>query len=180
MYTNSNSFKSHLILGGARSGKTNFAENLAINIGQKLQKIPIYVATAQAFDTEMEKRINIHKLERADKFKTVESPLNIAKPLLEACADDIVLIDCLTLFVSNLLCADHFDESQIDLFRDAIKTTEAKIIIVSNETGLGIVPDNKLARHFRDIAGKLNQDVAASVDRVTLIVAGLPLLLKGS
>ncbi len=180
MYTNSKGFKTHLILGGARSGKTNFAENLAVKIAKKSQKIPIYVATAQAYDSEMEKRINTHKMERANRFKTIESPLNIAEPLLEASEDDIILIDCLTLFLSNLICSDHFDESRIDLFRNAIKTTKAKVIVVSNETGLGIVPDNKLARQFRDIAGKLNQDVASIVDRVILIVAGLPLILKGN
>ena len=180
MYTKFDSFKTHLIIGGARSGKTNFAEDLALKVAKKSQKIPIYLATAQNLDSEMEKRINNHKIQRANRFKTIESPLNIAKPLLEAAKGEIILIDCLTLFVTNLLCAEPFDESQIDLFKKAIKRTKAKIIIVSNETGLGVVPDNKLARQFRDVSGKLNQDVASVVDRVTLIVAGLPLVLKGN
>ena len=91
---------------------------------------------------------------------------------------EVLLIVCLTLFVSNLMCAGHFDESQIDSLKDAIIMIKAKLIIVSNETGLGVVPDNKLARQFRDAAGKLNQDVASIVDRFTFIVAGLPMSLK--
>ncbi len=178
MYTHSEDFKTHLILGGAKSGKTSFAEKLAIDSFKKTDKLPIYLATAQAFDKDMEQKINLHRKERANKFKTLEYPFNIAEPLLKAGSDDLILIDCLTLFVSNLLCKDHFDEEQIELFKEAITITRAKLIIVSNETGLGIIPNNKLSRKFRDVAGKLNQEVATLVERVTLIIAGLPLTLK--
>ena len=178
MYTNSENFKTHLVLGGARSGKTKFAEKLALSLTKKSNKLPIYVATAQAFDTEMQERINSHKYERADRFQTLECPLGIDEPLISASNDEVILVDCLTLFVSNLLCAESFDKNKIELFKEAVKITKARLIIVSNETGLGVVPDNKLARQFRDVAGKLNQDIASIADRVTLIVAGLEMPLK--
>ena len=178
MYTNSENFKTHLVLGGARSGKTKFAEKLALSLTKDTKKPPVYIATAQAFDTEMRDRIDSHKYERGDRFKTLECPLGIDEPLINASTDEVILIDCLTLFVSNLLCAERFDQNKIGLFKEAVKITKARLIIVSNETGLGVVPDNKLAREFRDVAGKLNQDIASISDRVTLIVAGLEMPLK--
>ena len=170
--------KTHLILGGARAGKTKFAQNLALKLSKDRKKPPIYIATAQALDPEMEERIKIHKTDRGEAFQTKEYPLNLSEPLLSASSKDILLVDCLTLFVSNLLCAEKFDESQITSFLNAIKRTKAQLIIVSNETGMGIVPDNKLTRDFRDISGNLNQKVAQMADKVTLMVAGIPVKIK--
>ena len=126
----------------------------------------------------MEERIRIHKTDRGEDFQTKECPLNLSDPLLSASSNDIMLIDCLTLFVSNLLCAEKFDEKEIVSFLNAIKLTKAQLIIVSNETGMGIVPDNKLTRDFRDISGNLNQKVAQMADKVTLMVSGIPVQIK--
>ena len=180
MYTNSENFKTHLVLGGARSGKTKFAEKLALSLTEGSHMLPIYIATAQAFDTEMQDRIDTHKYERADCFKTLECPLAIDEPLIRASKDEVILIDCLTLFVSNLLCASSFDNNKIESFKRAVKNTKARLIIVSNETGLGVVPDNKLARQFRDVSGKLNQDIAGIADKVTMVIAGLGMPLKNN
>ena len=180
MYTNSENFKTHLVLGGARSGKTKFAEKLALSLTEGSHMLPIYIATAQAFDTEMQDRIDTHKYERADCFKTLECPLAIDEPLMRASKDEVILIDCLTLFVSNLLCARSFDNTKIESFKRAVKNTKARLIIVSNETGLGVVPDNKLARQFRDVSGKLNQDIASIADKVTMVIAGLGMPLKNN
>ena len=170
--------KTNLILGGARAGKTKFAQNLALKLSKDRKKPPIYIATAQALDPEMEERIKLHKTDRGKDFQTKECPLNLSDPLLSASSEDILLVDCLTLFVSNLLCAETFDENQITSFSNAIKLTKAQLIIVSNETGMGIVPDNKLTRDFRDISGNLNQKVAQMADKVTLMVAGIPVQIK--
>ena len=170
--------RTHLIIGGARSGKTKFAQNLALKLSKDCKRLPIYIATGQALDPEMEERIRIHKTDRGEDFKTKECPLNLSDPLLSASSKDIILIDCLTLFVSNLLCAENFDEDQITSFLNAIKLTKAQLIIISNETGMGIVPDNKLTRDFRDISGNLNQKVAQIADKVTLMVAGIPIQIK--
>ena len=180
MYTNSENFKTHLVLGGARSGKTKFAEKLALSLTEGSHMLPIYIATAQAFDTEMQDRIDTHKYERADCFKTLECPLAIDEPLMRASKDEVILIDCLTLFVSNLLCASSFDNTKIESFKSAVKNTKARLIIVSNETGFGVVPDNKLARQFRDVSGKLNQDIASIADKVTMVIAGLGMPLKNN
>ncbi|PQM59217.1 MAG: bifunctional adenosylcobinamide kinase/adenosylcobinamide-phosphate guanylyltransferase [Rhodobacteraceae bacterium] len=180
MYTNSENFKTHLVLGGARSGKTKFAEKLALSLTEGSHMLPIYIATAQAFDTEMQDRIDTHKYERADCFKTLECPLAIDEPLMRASKDEVILIDCLTLFVSNLLCASSFDNTKIESFKRAVKNTKARLIIVSNETGFGVVPDNKLARQFRDVSGKLNQDIASIADKVTMVIAGLGMPLKNN
>ena len=180
MYTNSENFKTHLVLGGARSGKTKFAEKLALSLTEGSHMLPIYIATAQAFDTEMQDRIDTHKYERADCFKTLECPLAIDEPLMRASKDEVILIDCLTLFVSNLLCASSFDNTKIESFKRAVENTKARLIIVSNETGLGVVPDNKLARQFRDVSGKLNQDIASIADKVTMVIAGLGMPLKNN
>ena len=126
----------------------------------------------------MQDRIDSHKYERAGRFKTLECPFGIDEHLINASIDEVILIDCLTLFVSNLLCAESFDNTKIESFKAAVENTKARLIIVSNETGLGVVPDNKLARQFRDVSGKLNQDIASIADRVTLVIAGLEMSLK--
>lgn len=156
------------ILGGARSGKSRYAEAL-------VQAHPApwrYVATAQAFDSEMTARIAQHRARRPPGWETVEAPLDLPGAL--RCGQP-VLVDCLTLWTSNLLLADREPDWPA---LDAALDRDAPTVLVSNEVGLGIVPDNALARRFRDLAGVLHQRVAARADRVVLMVAGLPMVVK--
>ena len=161
------------MLGGARSGKSRYAEAL-------ITRLPppwLYIATAQAFDDEMRARITEHRTQRAAGWRTVEAPLALPDALRDA-GDAPVLVDCLTLWLSNLMLADA-DLSAADAALDAALGRAAPTVLVSNEVGLGIVPDNALARRFRDHAGRLHQRLAARAGRVVLTVAGLPLSVKG-
>lgn len=161
------------MLGGARSGKSRHAEAL-------ITRLPppwVYVATAQAFDDEMRARIVEHRGRRAAGWRTIEAPLALADALRDA-GDVPVLVDCLTLWLSNLMLADA-DLDAAEAALDAALGRAAPTVLVSNEVGLGIVPDNALARRFRDQAGRLHQRLAARADRVVLTVAGLPLFVKG-
>ncbi|MGJ4891049.1 bifunctional adenosylcobinamide kinase/adenosylcobinamide-phosphate guanylyltransferase [Bradyrhizobium sp. HKCCYLRH3099] len=164
-----------LVLGGARSGKSRYAEALITANPPPW----IYVATAQAFDDEMTERIAQHKARRAEGWQTLETTHDLAG-LVRAHTDASapILIDCLTLWLSNVMLADmDVPAASADLV-EALSVAHGPIIAVSNEVGLGIVPDNALARAFRDAQGRLNQDVAAMADRVILMAAGLPLTLK--
>ncbi len=161
------------MLGGARSGKSRYAEAL-------ITRLPppwLYIATAQAFDDEMRARIAEHRARRAAGWRTVEAPLALPDALRDA-GNAPVLVDCLTLWLSNLLLADA-DLSAAEAALDAALGRAAPTVLVSNEVGLGIVPDNALARRFRDHAGRLHQRLAARADRVVLTVVGLPLFVKG-
>ncbi len=166
--------RSFLILGGARSGKTRRGLALA-----ETSTRPIYIATAEARDDEMAERIAKHQTERGDTWQTIEAPLHLTAAIRQADHPDAaILVDCLTLWLSNIMEHNH----AIDLFTTeliaAIAETNAKLIFVTNEVGLGIVPDTPLGRHFRDAQGRLNQAIAAAVDRVELIVAGCSLVVK--
>ncbi|HEY0292274.1 MAG TPA: bifunctional adenosylcobinamide kinase/adenosylcobinamide-phosphate guanylyltransferase [Hansschlegelia sp.] len=164
-----------LVLGGARSGKSRFAEGLVTASG--LDRV--YVATAQAFDDEMRARIAAHRDSRGGAWRTVDAPRDLAAAIdAEATENHAVLVDCLTLWLSNALLADADIEHEAGLLLEALVGSRGPIVLVSNEVGSGIVPDNALARAFRDHQGRLNQRVAAIADRVTLVVAGLPLDLK--
>ncbi len=164
-----------LVLGGARSGKSGYALRLAGADGRAVT----FVATAQPFDAEMAERIARHREERPAAWKTVEAPLALAEALArEAAEDRCLLVDCLTLWLSNVLLADR--HAEIDLLLDLLPRLSGHVILVSNEVGWGIVPENALARRFRDEQGRLNQKVAALADRVVLVAAGLPLAVKGS
>ncbi|MDR3437583.1 bifunctional adenosylcobinamide kinase/adenosylcobinamide-phosphate guanylyltransferase [Telmatospirillum sp.] len=165
-----------LILGGARSGKSSYAEALLAAAPERL-----YLATGQAGDDEMAERIRHHQERRGDGWITVEEPLDLAAALSRhARPDRPILVDCLTLWLSNLLLgeADVDVDAEIARLVGALPDLAGPIIFVSNEVGQGIVPDNPLARRFRDHAGRLNQAVAARCQRVVFIAAGLPLLLK--
>ena len=168
-----------LILGGARSGKSALAERLALASGREV----LYVATAQSRDAEMAKRIAHHRARRPASWNSVEEPLALAAKLrAHARADRCVLVDCLTLWLSNLLGdADlqRFEREHVALL-DVLPTLPGEILLVSNEVGLGIVPLGELTRRFVDEAGRLHQAIAASCDRVLFVAAGLPLALKGS
>ena len=163
----------HLVLGGARSGKSRHAEAI-------VQARPgpwIYLATAQAFDDEMRARIAEHRARRAAGWRTVEAPVDVAGALAAA-GDAPVLVDCLTLWVSNLLLGEHDVGAASDALMAALAARAGVTVLVSNEVGLGIVPDNALARRFRDAAGVLHQRVAAAADGVVLMVAGLAVRVK--
>jgi adenosylcobinamide kinase/adenosylcobinamide-phosphate guanylyltransferase len=167
-----------LVLGGARSGKSRYAETLIAGAAASAT----FVATAEAHDAEMVERICRHR-ERRDAgvlaWRTVEAPRDLAGVLAEVARPDRpVLVDCLTLWLSNALLADADLDAESAALLRSLGNLAGPIVLVANEVGLGIVPDNALARRFRDAAGRLNQDVAARADRVVFIAAGLPLVLK--
>lgn len=167
--------KSQLILGGARSGKSAFAQRQAENLPGEL----IYVATAQALDAEMADRIARHQAERGARWQTVEAPLDLVGVIEnQSHSENVLLVDCLTLWASNLMFAESDLAQAISGLISALAKASGKIVLVSNEIGLGIVPDNALARRFRDVAGEVNQAVARSVDSVVFVAAGLPMALK--
>lgn len=164
-----------LILGGARSGKSTLAETRARDSGLEV----VYIATAEAHDREMAERIARHRERRPECWRTVEAPTELAATLeREARPERLLLVDCLTLWLGNLIeDGDAFARERAALM-DCLPTLPGELVAVSNEVGLGIVPDNRLARRFRDEAGWLNQTVAGVCDRVTFVAAGLPLTLK--
>jgi len=163
------------VLGGARSGKSRYAQARAEAAGAN----PVFVATAEAFDDEMRERIARHRADRDMRWTTVEAPRELPAAIDAVNGEGaVVLVDCLTLWVSNLLLADANIARAGQQLCDAIGRFEGTLILVANEVGLGIVPDNALARRFRDAAGLLNQAVAAAVEEVVLLTAGLPLTLK--
>jgi adenosyl cobinamide kinase/adenosyl cobinamide phosphate guanylyltransferase len=164
-----------LVLGGARSGKSRYAEGLIAALPPPWG----YVATAEAGDDEMAARIAAHRARRDPSWRTVEAPRDIAAALA-ACASMPVLVDCLTLWLSNLMLADAVIDAEVERLEKALVGTVAPVVLVANEVGSGIVPDHPLGRRFRDLQGILNQRIAARADRVVLMVAGLPLALKGA
>ncbi len=164
-----------LVIGGARSGKSRFAEGLVTATARPRR----YIATAEAWDDEMRARIAQHRADRGAAWTTVEAPLDLAAALAAATPGEAVLIDCATLWLTNHLLADHDLRAEGQRLRDALAACPAPVVIVSNETGWGIVPDNALARRFRDAQGRLNQQLAAQADLVVTVIAGLPLVLKG-
>jgi adenosylcobinamide kinase/adenosylcobinamide-phosphate guanylyltransferase len=169
-----NSSSITLVLGGARSGKSRHAENLVAAAPAPWT----YIATAQAFDDEMRERIASHRARRDENWQTVDAPLALADAL-ESASGKPVLIDCLTLWLTNLLLGEQDIEQATLALEKALATRQAATVLVSNEVGAGIVPENKLARAFRDHQGWLNQRIAAVADQVVLVTAGLPLTLKG-
>jgi len=169
-----------LVLGGARSGKSTQAERLATGTLQGAAPRPaVYIATAQAGDTEMATRILAHRMRRGGHWTTIEEPLRLDEALHAAQAHgQPVLVDCLTLWLSNLMLAGADLDAETDTLVQVVDDCTAPVIFVSNEVGLGIVPDTPLGRAFRDAQGRLNMRVAARADRVILMAAGLPLLMK--
>lgn len=163
-----------LLLGGARSGKSSHAESLV----SALPPPWTYVATAQAFDAEMKERITLHRDRRDCRWNTVDAPLDLAGAIRAIPAGTPLLIDCLTLWLSNQMLADHDVEAESSHLADLLARPCGPWFVVSNEVGLGIVPDNPLGRRFRDAQGRLNQKVAARADRVLFMVAGLPMQVK--
>ncbi len=168
-----------LILGGARSGKSKLAEQTA----QQADLPVIYVATAQALDQEMQQRICHHQQQRPQNWHLVEEPLHLARILAEIDADNqIILVDCLTLWMTNLLLSEIRDlqQSECKKFLDILPKMKSQVILVSNETGLGVVPLGEISRKFVDESGRLHQQLAQLADKVIFCVAGLPMILKGA
>jgi len=163
-----------LVLGGARSGKSRYAETLVEAAGAGL-----YLATAQAFDGEMEERIRLHKERRGDLWTTHEEPLNLAQAIADKSGPNhMVLVDCLTLWLSNLMEAGKDIDAESARLCETLNNAKGPVALVSNEVGMGIVPENALSRAFRDHQGRLNQAVAATADKVVFVAAGLPLVMK--
>jgi len=165
-----------LVLGGARSGKSRFAEALL----EGAAACGTYCATAEAGDAEMAARIAAHRARRGAFWHTVETPLAVADAIAaEADPERPLLIDCLTLWLSNSMMAEASIDEEFATLRMALRDAAGPVVLVANEVGLGLVPETPLGRHFRDAAGRLNQDIAALADRVVFVAAGLPLVLKG-
>ena len=161
-----------LVLGGARSGKSRYAESLMAALPPPW----IYLATAEARDAEMAERIAAHRTRRGTGWRTVEEPHDVASVL--AADKGAILIDCMTLWLSNRMLAGADMDAEIAALEAALDGHVRPAVLVSNEVGFGIVPDNELARRFRDLQGRLNQRLAAQADRVVLVVAGLPMVVK--
>lgn len=165
-----------LILGGAASGKSAYAEQLCLSSG----KSRVYWATAQIFDSEMRDKVSRHLEQRGSGWTTVEEPETASGVLGVLEPGQICLMDCATMWLTNHLLADHDLQAAQDGLLAAVDQCRADLVIVSNETGLGIVPENALARRFREAQGRLNIALAARADTVVQVTAGLPLVLKGS
>ena len=163
-----------LITGGARSGKSRHAETRAHAFAGR----PIYIATAEALDGEMAERIASHRARRGSEWIEREEPLELAQALIETDSGGARLVDCLTLWLSNLLHAGRDWQQAVAELTEALKRQQSPVVLVTNEVGLGIVPDNALARAYRDAAGIMNQTIAGVADEVEFIVAGLPMKLK--
>lgn len=164
-----------LVLGGARSGKSRLAQSRAEDRGGHLT----YVATAEAWDDEMRERIALHQADRDGRWSTIEAPLDLPAVIAARSAPgETLLVDCLTLWATNVLLAERDLDAEITALVEAMTGFRGTLILVANEVGLGIVPDNALARRFRDFAGRINQAVAAVADEVVFVAAGLPLRLK--
>ena len=175
--------KTIYITGGARSGKSVFAEKLALEFDSPL----CYLATAQALDSEMAGRVKLHSERRGEQWHTLEEPLDLSRALQECDGRyQVILVDCITLWLSNLLFAYESLEGDIEerimadvqQLADTLRGMTTPVILVSNEVGMGIVPENALARLYRDIAGKANQLLAAAADEVHVVISGIPLRLK--
>jgi adenosylcobinamide kinase/adenosylcobinamide-phosphate guanylyltransferase len=163
-----------LVLGGARSGKSRHAEALVTALPPPW----LYIATGEPRDDEMAARIAEHRARRGAQWHTVEAPCDLAGALAAAPAGTAVLVDCLTLWLTNVMLAGSDIDAEIVRLESALAQRGGLIVVVANEVGLGIVPDNALARRFRDAAGRLNQRLAAQADRVVLLVAGIPMTVK--
>jgi adenosylcobinamide kinase/adenosylcobinamide-phosphate guanylyltransferase len=167
------------VIGGCRSGKSRHALETTDRYAAGKKK---FIATCIPYDDEMKNRVAQHQKERDQSWETIEAPLNLPEAILEAGRDAaVVLVDCLTLWINNLLMedenADHILDKIPDLIR-AIDSVNCPVVLVSNEVGGGIVPENRLARRFRDLAGSVNQAVAARADEVVWMVAGIPVTIK--
>ena len=179
----------HFILGGARSGKSRFAEQQTLELSVKHGKKTVYIATATAIDPEMDNRIVQHQKDRGDSWQLIECPLALAERLSDLDNNNVYLLDCLTLWLNNQLYAIHEGsrdqqaqhlQTEIDRLATRLAAIDADIVIVSNEIGLGVIPMGESTRLYVDYCGWLNQKVAEVSDKVTLVTAGIPLCIKNN
>lgn len=164
-----------LVTGGTQSGKSRWAERLALASGKK----PVYIATAQALDDEMAAKIDRHRAGRGEKWRLIEAPFDLVSVIDTIKVDEIALIDCLTMWLSNHLLAENDIAKQRAELLGGLQGIAAPLIFVTNEVGQSVVPDNRLAREFQKHQGLLNQQIAARADLVVAVMSGLPLALKG-
>lgn len=166
-----------LITGGGRSGKSRYALELTASRGSK-----VFIATAEAFDDEMADRIHRHRRERGDAFATIEEPLRLAEALAHVPPKtEVAVIDCITVWLGNLMHHLHVDENHcepVEQFLSVLASPPCDVVIVTNEVGLGLIPGDALSRAYRDLAGSVNQKLAAAADAVFLVVSGIPLKIK--
>jgi adenosylcobinamide kinase / adenosylcobinamide-phosphate guanylyltransferase len=167
-----------LIIGGARSGKSAHAQAMAETEAQRRGGAAVMIATAEALDDEMAERIARHRAERGDGWRTLETPLAVAEAIAGLDQADCAVVDCLTLWLNNLMFAERDLEAATEALLQAAGKSRAEIIMVTNEVGMSIVPENALARRFRDEAGRMNRRVAERADEVIVMFAGIPLRLK--
>ena len=167
-----------LVLGGARSGKSAYAQAHAEKAAGDAIR-PTVIVTAQALDDEMRSRVARHQADRDERWLTLEAPVDLVGAISGLSTNDVAVVDCLTLWLSNLMAAEADVPAACSALVQAVAATPARLWLVSNEVGWGIVPDNALARQFRDHAGRLHQDIAGAADEAVLVVAGLPMTLKG-
>lgn len=169
-----------LVLGGARSGKTAYAQTRAETLATQASVRPTMIVTAEALDEEMQARIQRHQADRGARWTTLEAPLDLVGAIDALSSTDVAVVDCLTLWLSNQMARDADIDAACAALSDAVAACPATLLLVSNEVGWGIVPDNALARSYRDHAGRLHQCLAAVSSEAVLIVAGLPLRLGSS
>jgi len=167
-----------LVLGGARSGKSRYAQHAAEVCAGERSVVPTFVATATAGDAEMSDRIGRHQADRGDGWRTLEAPLALAETIALLGPRDVAVVDCLTLWLANSMAEQDGHVARVETLTASLSACQARLWLVSNEVGWGIVPDNALARRFRDEAGHLHQKIAAAAAEVVLVVAGLPLTIK--
>ncbi|MFS0740190.1 bifunctional adenosylcobinamide kinase/adenosylcobinamide-phosphate guanylyltransferase [Brevundimonas sp. 3P9-tot-E] len=167
-----------LVLGGARSGKSGYAQRQAEQTAEAAGRSPVFIATAEAFDDEMRDRIARHQAERGQGWRQVEAPLDLAEAVRALSVEDVAVVDCLTLWLSNQMLAERDLAAAVDDLTQALAVCPARLWVVSNEVGWSLVPDNPLGRRFRDEAGRLNQRIAALADETWLIAAGMGLPLQ--
>lgn len=164
------------VLGGASSGKSAFAEGLVVATGAPR----VYVATSQIYDDEMAAKVSDHVAARGGDWHTIEEPLDMAKALSQVADDQVVLLDCASMWLTNHMMAEHDLVQKTEALFAALAACKGRVVVVSNEVGMGIVPDNAVARRFRIAQGKLNQRLAAAADLAVFVIAGLPQVLKGN
>lgn len=162
------------VLGGAASGKSRIAENIIVNSGLN----PVYLATARIWDAEIQDKVDLHRARRGPEWMTVNAPLDLSTPLDQATPDQAVLLDCATMWLTNIMLDEHDLDAEQTALRAALTRCRAPVVVVSNEVGQGIVPENALARRFREAQGRLNIALAEQADHVVHVVAGLPRSLK--
>lgn len=175
MVASNNVKKLTLVLGGAASGKSEFAEQLVI----ATEKSRKYLATSQIFDAEMQAKVDRHLVQRGDGWETIEEPLDLGPALKAAVPDQIILLDCATLWLTNVLMAERDIAQECAKLVADLRSCEAEIVVVSNEVGMGIVPEHAISRQFREAQGRLNAMIAEAAGNVFFVAAGLPLVLKG-